>query len=83
LKEDFILLYKDNYVKNVQEDLLRLEIELFVEKITGLISAYHYEIKEKKLKNKILDKNLKQNVENYFRLKKLCYKLRLIRKKFK
>ena len=83
LKEDFILLYKDNYVQNVQEDLLRLEIELFVEKITGLISAYHYEIKEKKIKNKILEENLKQNAENYFRLKKLCYKLRLIRKKFK
>ena len=48
LKEDFILLYNDNYVKNIQEDLLKLEIELFVEKMTGLTSAYHYEINEKK-----------------------------------
>ena len=38
LKEDFILLYSDNYVNNVQEDLLKLEIDLFVSKFLSLIS---------------------------------------------
>ena len=56
MKEDFILLYNDNYVKNVQEDLLKLEIELFVEKMTGLISEYNFQMNEKKLKNKIIEK---------------------------
>ena len=64
LKEDFTLLYNDNYVKNVQEDLLKLEIDLFVEKMTGLISAYHYEINERKLENKIIESNLKENEFN-------------------
>jgi hypothetical protein len=83
LKEDFILLYSDNYVQNVQEDLLKLEIELFVEKMTGLISAYHYEINEKKIENKILEKNLKENSVNYIDCCKLYAKLNLIKKNYK
>ena len=83
LKEDFILLYNDNYVKNVQEDLLKLEIELFVEKMTGLISEYNFQMNEKKLKNKIIVKQLKENSNKFFKLKKLYYKLKLIKKKYK
>ena len=83
LKEDFILLYNENYVKNVQEDLLKLEIELFVEKITGLISEYNFEMNEKKLKNKIITEQLKENTNKFYKLKKLFYKLRLINKKYK
>ena len=83
LKEDFILLYNDNYVKNVQEDLLKLEIELFVEKMTGLISEYTFQMNEKKLKNKIIVKQLKENSNKFFKLKKLYYKLKLIMKKYK
>ena len=83
LKEDFILLYNDNYVKNVQEDLLKLEIELFVEKMTGLISEYTFQMNEKKLKNKIIVKQLKENSNKFFKLKKLYYKLKLIKKKYK
>ena len=83
LKEDFILLYNDNYVKNVQEDLLKLEIELFVEKLVGLISAYNQEINEKKIKNKIIETNLKEIESKYLKMKKLYYKLKLIRKKMK
>ena len=83
LKEDFILLYNDNYVKNVQQDLLKLEIELFVEKMSGLICAYHNEVKEKKMMNNILEKYLENNSNNFFRLKKLNYKLKLIKKKYK
>ena len=83
LKEDFILLYSDNYVQNVQEDLLKLEIELFVEKMTGLISAYHYEINEKKLENTFLEKNLKENSVKYIDFSKLYAKLNLIKKSYK
>ena len=83
LKEDFILLYNDNYVKNIQEDLLKLEIELFVEKMTGLTSAYHYEINEKKIENKMLENNLKEYSNNYINLCKLYSKLNLIKKNYK
>ena len=83
LREDFILLYNDYYVKNVQEDLLKLEIELFVEKMTGLISAYHYEINEKKIQNKILENNLKENSGKYLNLCKLYCRLNILKKNFK
>ena len=83
LKEDFILLYNDNYVKNIQEDLFKLEIELFVEKMTGLISEYHYEINERKMENKIIEKSLKKNSEKYLNLCKLYFKLNLIKKSYK
>ena len=83
LKEDFILLYNDNYIKNVQEDLLKLEIELFVEKMTGLISTYNFDINELKLKNKLLEKKLKIDANKFFKIKKLYYKLKLFRKKYK
>ena len=83
LKEDFILLYNDNYVRNVQEDLLKLEIELFVEKMTGLISAYHYEINDRKLENKLIENNLKVNSEKYLTFCKLYCRLNIIKKHYK
>ena len=83
LREDFILLYNDDYVKNVQEDLLKLEIELFVEKMTGLISAYHYEINEKKKQNNIFENNFKNYSEKYLSLCKLYCKLNIIKKYYK
>ena len=83
LKEDFILLYNDNYVKNVQEDLLKLEIELFVEKMTGLISSYHCEINDRKLENKLIENNLKFNSEKYLTFCKLYCRLNIIKKHYK
>ena len=83
LKEDFNLLYNDNYVKNVNEDLFKLEIELCVEKMTGLINSYNADINFKKLENRILEEKLKINANKFFKLKKLFYKLKLIRKKYK
>ena len=83
LKEDFNLLYTDNYVKNVNEDLFKLEIELVVEKMTGLINSYNADINFKKLENRILEEKLKINANKFFKLKKLDYKLTLIKKKYK
>ena len=83
LREDFNLLYNDNYVKNVNEDLFKLEIELCVEKMTGLINSYNADINFKKLENRILEEKLKINANKFFKLKKLFYKLKLIRKKYK
>ena len=83
LKEEFNLLYNDYHIKNIQKDLLKLEIEIFIEKMIGLISAYNFDINEKKLKNKILVKKLKSNKKEYFKLKKLDYILRLKEEKYK
>ena len=83
LKEDFILLYNDNYVKNIKEDLLKLESELFVEKMTGLLSAYNDDINARKIKNKIIENKFKENISKYMKIKKLYYKLKIIRKKYK
>ena len=83
LREDFNLLYNDNYVKNVNEDLFKLEVELCVEKMTGLINSYNADINFKKLENRILEEKLKINANKFFKLKKLFYKLKLIRKKYK
>lgn len=83
LKEDFILLYSDNYVNNVQEDLLKLEIDLFVEKMTGLISAYHQEMNERKVLNQMIENDLKRNSERYLTLSKLYDKLNFIIKNYK
>jgi hypothetical protein len=81
LKEDFNLLYNKNYLDDIQDELLKLEIELLVEKIIELISEYHKKISEEKIiyKDFLL---LKENCKNkYFNIKKLCEKLQLIKEK--
>ena len=83
LKEEFNLLYNDYHIKNIQKDLLKLEIEIFIEKMIGLISAYNFDINEKKLNNKILIKKIKVNRNEYFKIKKLDYNLKLMEEKYK
>ena len=61
LKEDFLLLYNDNYMNNIQEDLIKLEIELFFEKMTELIQSYHYEYNQKKMEKEIIQNSIKFN----------------------
>ena len=81
LKEDFNVLYNKNYLDDIQDELLKLEIELLVEKIIELISEYHKKISEEKIiyKDLLL---LKENCKNkYFNIKKLCEKLQLIKEK--
>jgi hypothetical protein len=81
LKEDFNLLYNQNYLDDIQDELLKLEIELLVEKIIELISEYHKKISEEKIIYKDL-LHLKYNCKNkYFNIKKLYKKLQLIKEK--
>ena len=71
LKEDFLLLYNDDYMNNIQEDLLKLEIELFVEKMTELIQCYHDEYNQKKMENEIIKNKLNINCKKYKKIQKL------------
>ena len=75
LKEDFNLLYNDEYIKQINEDLLKLEIELFFEKISELFSAYHLIMDEKILENQIIKRDYKRNIEKFLLYIKLNNKL--------
>ena len=83
LKEDYILLYNEEYLQNIQEDLLKLEIELFVEKMVALIYEYHNEIQTFISENKILESDLNANMKKYFGINKLVNKLRIIKRETK
>jgi len=71
LKEDFLLLYNNDYMNNIQEDLLKLEIELFVEKMAELIQCYHDEYNQKKMENEIIKNKLNINCKKYKKIQKL------------
>ena len=79
LKEDFNLLYNDDYIGQINEDLLKLEIELFFEKMSELFSTYHILMDEKILENQIIKRDYKKNITKYLLYTKLKNKLELIK----
>ena len=79
LKEDFNLLYNDEYIKQINEDLLKLEIELFFEKMSELFSTYHILMDEKILENQIIKRDYKKNISKYLFYIKLQNKLKFIK----
>ena len=78
LKEDFLLLYNDEYVKNIKEDLLKLEIELFVEKTTELTTEYHIQLYDKLLEYQIEKNKCHKNLSILSQINKLYNKLKSI-----
>ena len=83
LKEDFLLLYNDNYVNNIQEDLLKLEIELFIEKMIELIQCYHTDYYQKNMEKEIILNNHKKYCFNYKKFQKLIKQLELCKIDYK
>ena len=83
LKNDLTSFYNKQYIKNIKDDLLKLEIELLVEKMIELILAYHDQIEEIKCKNVIEKKNFRKNSYKYINIYKLNNRLQLIKDKFK
>ena len=79
LKEDYILLYNEEYLQNIQDDLLKLEIELFVEKTIALIYEYHTEIQISIIENKVLENYLRDSIKKYFGINKLANKLFIVK----
>jgi hypothetical protein len=51
--EDFQLLYNDEYIRTINNDYIKLEIKLFIEKIIELTSFYNNKIEEKNLEYQI------------------------------
>ena len=82
LKEDFNLLYNLDYIKKINEDLLKLEAELFIEKMSELFSEYHTQMDEKILDKKIIDREYKINFRKYLLYCKLSDKLNFFNKKY-
>ena len=79
LKEDFFLLYNNNYLRNIKDELLKLEIELFLEKIIELINEYHSRINEEKNLYIDLVNTNKSNKKQYIIIYKLFNKLQTIK----
>jgi hypothetical protein len=79
IKEDFNLLYNEEYIKQINEDLLKLEIELFIEKMSELFSAYHIQMDEKILENRIINEDYKKNIKNYLMYIKLNNKFQYVK----
>ena len=79
MKNDLYLLYNKKYINNINDELLKLEIDLFVEKITELINEYHKNITEEKIIYKYLinaTKNYKKLFHIYFNLDKKLNKIK-------
>ena len=76
IKEDFDLMYNEEHINEISNDLLKFELELLIEKISELFSAYHLVMDDKILENKILKKNISENIEFYMTYHKLNNKLK-------
>ena len=75
LKNDFEIFYTNDYLNNIQEDVLQLEIQLLFEKIFELQSVYHKEYNNLQ-KDFYYFKNIFQNIiEKYKMISKIKYKL--------
>ena len=82
LKEDFNLLYNLEYINKISEDLLKLEVELFIEKMNDLFSEYHNQMDEKILEKTINNQEFKIYFDKYLLYNKLKDKLEIIKKKY-
>ena len=80
--EDFQLLYSDEYIKSINNDYIKLEIELFIEKIIELTSLYNNQIEEKDFEYQILKNNYFKNISQFIEIQKLLDKLRIIRTQY-
>jgi len=79
IKEDFSLLYNKDYIHKINEDLLKFEIELLIEKMTELFSTYHLIMDSKILENQILKRDYKKNIAKYLIYLKLINKMKFIK----
>ena len=79
IKEDFNLLYNKDYIHKINEDLLKFEIELLIEKMTELFSTYHLIMDSKILENQILKRDYNKNIAKYLMYLKLINKMKFIK----
>ena len=81
-KNDFTIMYIDNYAKIINDDVLSMELQLLYEKILDLQNSYHEEYI--KIINKFNEnkKYISLNIFKYKEIQKKIFNLLKIREKF-
>ena len=80
--EDFKLLYSDEFIKSITNEYIKLEFELYIEKVIELTTLYNNQIEEKNFEYQILKNNYYKNIFQYVEILKMFNKLNLIKTKY-
>lgn len=80
--EDFKLLYSDDYIKSINNEYIKLEIELFIEKVIELAALYNNQIEVKNLEYIISKSNYYKNIFKFLETQKLVNKLNIMKYQF-
>lgn len=81
-KNDFNLLYTNEYIKMIQDDLLKLELELLIEKMFEIVSCYHTQLSNEKVIYGKVSKLYKECSQKFLLLNKQYSKLQHQKEKF-
>ncbi len=81
LKNDFNLLYTEEYLNNIQKDLIKLELELIIEKMFEMIITYHSKLSLIKSNLKYYKNIYYECEEVFFSIEKKLKKLMLLKEK--
>ena len=65
LKNDFNLLYTEEYIKMIPDDLLRLELELLIEKMFEIVNCYHSQMSNEKKRYSKVNELYKECSQKY------------------
>ena len=76
LKNDFEIFYTKEYLDEINDDLINLEIELCLEKIFELILCYHKTLKQHEKENDDEEKKIKNYISENKALKKQIIKIK-------
>ena len=79
LKNDFEIFYTKEYIDEINDDLLNLEVELCFEKIFELILCYHQTLKQYELENKKEKNIIKNYIKDYKDVNKQILKINTLR----
>ena len=82
LKNDFNLLYTEEYIKMIPDDLLRLELELLIEKMFEIVNCYHSQMSNEKIVYSKVSELYKECSQKYLLLSKKYSMLQHQREKF-
>lgn len=81
-KNDFNLLYTNEYIKMIQDDLLKLELELLIEKMFEIVSCYHTQLSNEKIIYGKVSRLYKECSQKFLLLNKQYSKLQHQKEKF-
>ena len=81
LKNDFNLFYTDEYLNNIQKNLIKLELEIIIEKMFELIITYHSKLRLIKNNLKYYKNIYYECEEVFFSIEKKLKKLMLLKEK--